>query len=394
MEQATPSDSGQTTVQQMFATLLEEIASLRKQNEEQQRQLEHLRGDMSMLLECSNTTKPSWRMPQFKRLPLEIREVVWELAIPRRLLRFEGVEQESNVPSALSVPTIAHVCRESRRVVTSRKSITALTGRSDHLDGPSQMWRLTFSPYWTWFTPHKDTLMINSENFKPYEQYIRNHRIVQAAEHIVVEHSWPWSRFYDSAHIEDDNSQTLKRLSTWVRRVVPEPDYTGSTRDPVYNLRTIDFAMTPVARIDRSYPPNFVRRLFAEDRVRIVDLRDKDTVRGVNKMLQHELSLFMDPNTMPGADTPTVLDTASEIFQDMAEDLFPHMRSELLSALADEYYRASWVCGHESGATLPSPYHYGKLDMEVTWVKELTKCISVRPVHVFVRDEGITDPDW
>lgn len=390
MEQATPSDSGQATVQQMFATLLGEIASLRKQNEEQQRQLEHLRGDVSMLLECPNTIKPSRRMPHFKRLPLEIREIIWELAVPRRLLRFEGVEQESSVPSALSVPTIAHVCRESRRVVTSRRSITALTGQSDHLDGPSQMWRLTFSPHWTWFTSHKDALMINPERFRPYEQYERNHLIVQAAEHIIVEDSWPWPQDFDWGFVDHSNRYTLQRLSSWVHKLVPEPEYTGSTRDPAYNLRTIDFAMRPVTKIDRNYPPNFVHRLFAGDRVRIVDLRDKETVRGIDAMMHHELSSVMDSCTMPGMDWDTDLMSASKAFEAAASSLFPRVRSNLLIAFARCYYQASWVLGHESRATLPSPFRDGELDMEVTWVKELTKRISIRPVHVFVRAEGMS----
>lgn len=150
MDQFTSSDSGQATVQQMFATLLGEITSLRKQNEEQQRQLEHLRRDMSLLLDRPNDTLQPSRMPQFKHLPLEIREMIGELAVPRRLIGFEGIDQDADVPSVLSVPTVAQVCRESRRVVMSRKSTTALTGQSDHLDGPTQLWRLAYSHSVLW----------------------------------------------------------------------------------------------------------------------------------------------------------------------------------------------------------------------------------------------------
>ncbi|POS70214.1 hypothetical protein DHEL01_v211389, partial [Diaporthe helianthi] len=57
MEQATPPESEQPTVQQMFMTLLGEIATLRRQNEDQQRQLEHLRNTTSLLLERENVSR-------------------------------------------------------------------------------------------------------------------------------------------------------------------------------------------------------------------------------------------------------------------------------------------------------------------------------------------------
>lgn len=394
MEHATSTDSGQLTVQQMFATLLGEIASLRKQNEDQQRQLEHLRADMSSFLERSQVSSQSSRTFPFRRLPLEVREMIWELAVPSRLLGFEGLAEEGlvpsavSVPTALSVPTVAHVCRESRRVVTSRKSVTTLTGRSTHLDGPSQLWRLEYTKtaLWTWFTPYKDAMLINPHNFKPYEREKRNQRLVQATEHIVVDGDSLWYRFYEG-NIEDDDVLTLKRLSTWVQRLVPEPEYTLGAREPVYNLRTIDFAMSNVTKIDRTYPPNFVRRLFAEDRVRIVDLRDKEAVRGIESLLYDEFSKVMDPSVR--LEWHSDLEMSSFIFAAAADKLFPHVRASLLSELARSYHQESVTRRLKSQPVLPSPFKGDELDMEVTWVEELTKRISIRPVHVFVRADGI-----
>lgn len=399
MEQTVPADSGQASVQQMFATLLGEIASLRKQNEEQQRQLEHLRGDMSLVLERSNSYQQSPGKAQFKRLPLEIREMIWELAVPFRLVGFEGVTQKDDVPSALSVPTVAHVCRESRNVVMSRKSLTALDGRSTHLDSSSQLWRLRYSnsklAHWTWFTPYKDALLINPRKFSPYEQYHSNQLIVEAAEHIVIEDCSVWDQFSEFRDLDDENIVTLKRLSTWVQEVFSASGLTRSTFEPspVYNLRTVDFAMSPVTKIDRNYPPNFVRRLFAEDHVRIVDLRDECTVRGINRMLSYELSQVMDTNT-PLFDDPTDLEQSFDTYSVAAKDLFPHVRASLLSVLAGRYHSASCVRDGKSLAALPSPFRDGELDMEVTWVKELTKRVNIRPVHVFVPAEGMSDVYW
>lgn len=388
MEHATSTDSGQLTVQQMFATLLGEIASLRKQNEDQQRQLEHLRADISSFVERSQVSSQSSRIFPFRRLPLEVREMIWELAVPSRLLGFEGISEEGLVPSALSVPTVAHVCRESRRVVTSQKSITSLTGRSTHLDDPSQLWRLEYTKtaLWTWFTPYKDALLINPHNFKPYEREKRNQRLVQATEHIVVDGDSFWYRFYEGS-IEEDYVLTLKRLSTWVQRLVPEPELTLPTREPIYNIRTVDFAMSNVTKIDRSYPPNFVRRLFAEDRVRIVDLRDKEAFRGIESLLYDEFNKVVDPSVR--LEWHSDLEMSSFIFAAAADKLFPHVRASLLSELARSYHRASLSYGLKSQPALPSPFKGDELDMEVTWVKELTNRISIRPVHVFVRADGI-----
>lgn len=388
MEQVTPPDSGQATVQQMFATLLGEIASLRKQNDEQQRQLEHLRRDLSLCLERSNDTPRRSRMPHFKCLPLEVREMIWEYAVPRRLLGFEGVTQKQGVLPSLPVPAVAQVCRESRRVVMSRKSFTALSGRSTHLEGPSQLWRLEYtkSSFWTWFTPRKDALLINPRDFKPYEQYQRNHRIVQSAEHIVIEDCALWYGFCEIG-MDDDDFVTLKRLSTWVHDLWREPDLIPSSGDAAYNLRTVDFAMDTVTKVDRSYPPNFVRRLFAEDQVRIVDLTDKEAVRGIEDMLYHELCQVMD--TMLHLEFPTALQRSCISFRAAAADLFPQVRASLLSALADSYHGSSCLGGPKPLATLPSPFRDGELDMEVFWVKELAKRINIRPVHVFVRDDGM-----
>ncbi|KAG6358366.1 hypothetical protein INS49_014250 [Diaporthe citri] len=391
MEQTTPPDSGQAAVQQMFTTLLGEIASLRKQNDDQQRQLEHLRRDMSLCLERSDNSPQRSRMPHFKRLPLEVREMIWELAMPSRLLGFEGVTREQGVPSALSVPAVAQVCRESRRVVMSRKSLVALSGRSTHLEGPSQLWRLDYteSGLWTWFTPRKDALLINPRNFTPYERSQRNHLIVQSAEHIVIEDCSLWYRLFENC-IDDDDFVTLKRLSTWVHQLVPEPELIHSSGDAAYNLRTVDFAMSTVTKVDRSYPPNFVRRLFAEDEVRIVDLRDEEAVRGIGSMLEHEVSQVMDSN-LP-LEFPTELQHSYNSFRAAAGDVFLHVRASLLSALAGCYHYSSSLGGPKPLATLPSPFRGDELDMEVAWVKELAKRIIVRPVHVFVRDDGMPRP--
>lgn len=241
--------------------------------------------------------------------------------------------------------------------------------------------------------PRKDALLINPCHFTPYQQYERNQLIVQAAEHTVIEDCSVWEQLFECGNLDDENRAILARFSTWVQAEVLESDRSRSTRDPVYNLRTVDFAMSSVTRIDRNYPPSFVRRLSAEDHVRIVDLRDEHTVRAIDRMLHNELSQFMDPETYMFLE-PTDLERSFNIYKVAAGDLFPHVRPSLLSALADCYHRASHRRGDRSLAALPSPLRFGELDVEVAWVKELTKLVNIRPAHVFVRAEGISNEYW
>lgn len=174
----------------MFAVLLEEIASLRKQNEEQQRQLDHLRNDTGILLEANKSHNASG-FPKSTRLPLEIRRMIWRLAVPSRLLGLQRAAKDKNAPKdkntpiILSVPAVARVCRESRQVLLSRDRITALSGNSVHLSGPSQLWRLGIgkSAQWTWFTPDTDVLLVNKENLSDWQ-----YPVAPTAKHIVIDY--------------------------------------------------------------------------------------------------------------------------------------------------------------------------------------------------------------
>ncbi|KAI1652505.1 hypothetical protein F4813DRAFT_377796 [Daldinia decipiens] len=61
---------------------------------------------------------------QFKRLPVEIRAMIWDLAIPSRILGLTG-EISHNIAGnscwylfeqGLSPPSVAHVCKEARSI--------------------------------------------------------------------------------------------------------------------------------------------------------------------------------------------------------------------------------------------------------------------------------------
>lgn len=401
MGQETPSDSKQPTVQQMFVTLLGEIATLRKQNEDQQRQLEHLRSTTSLLLERDNTSLQISRKVQFKHLPLEIREMIWDLALPIRLLGFEGIIQEGDVPSALSVPAVAQVCRESRRIAMYRfRRYLETLSCEDFQPQESPLWRLKHekSACWTWFTPYNDALLINPETFH-LDGRRNNHVLARVAEHIILEDTSMWELFYDPDHpgvfcpghpLRQDMGRDLllERLIPWVHGVMPWGSFSHPIPFPVCNLRTIDFALSKVTKIDRNYPPSFVQRLFGGDDVKVVDLRDKTAVLRIRGSLTYEPPEAMTPDEFDRWRTD--LETSLEIYRAVADDFFRYVRPRLLKKLAGYYHRAT------SGvlSPKPSPFKNGKLNMEVTWVKEFCERIELRLVHVFVRAERISKVDW
>ncbi|KAG8158205.1 hypothetical protein KVR01_011966 [Diaporthe batatas] len=384
----------------MFATLLEEIATLRRQNEDQQRQLEHLRGATSLLLERDSVSLPTPGRLQFKHLPLEIREMIWKLAVPRRLLGFPG--SRSDVPSALPIPTIAHVCRESRRVFMTQKRYTK-DGRNYV---PPPLWRLKGDSlaHWTSFSPRTDALLINPGDFLR-EDIETNYPITWTAEHLMVENAETWEQLRFSGRQFDYEEE--KALTDWIGRLAMFPNYSppirGSiwseaprlTRAPVCHVRTVDFIVSSITMVDHNYPPNLVHRLFGGDYVRIVDLRDREAVDAIEHMIQHELSQFLEPSEYTLL--PTDLEDSLDIFKGTATESFSRVEKRLLRALAKAYYTES-LCintlATKARAILPSLFRDGKWDMEVTWAKELCKRIDVRPVHVFIRAEGVSEVNW
>lgn len=253
--------------------------------------------------------------------------------------------------------------------------------------------------------------------------------ITRVAEHIVIEDCGMWEELLKA---KDNKDQISSRMSLyiWLRRLMPCPGDPAPSGSSPYNLRTMDFAMTRVTKIDRYYPPEFVRRLFNGDYVKIVDLGDKKTVRGIEQLLVDELSQFMKPGT---TGWPMDLKRSLKIFRAASATVFEHVRTPLLEELAMLYHRTALIDRQMSRGTLPmgadqdtdsdmssfsnknSEKDNGleqdmdsgsntnpeqdveaEVDMEAlnVWVKELTERLDIRLVHVFVRVDEMADDHW
>lgn len=151
--------------------------------------------------------------------------------------------------------------------------------------------------------------------------------------------------------------------------------------------------MSKVTKVDHNYPPNLVHRLFAGDRVKIIDLRDRKATKEVENMIDGELCSTMAPTAHDAHEMVlTGLRDSLGIFEAAATNIFPLVKKAVLMNLVRAYYNASVhsMDSRGSWAHLPSPFRDGECDMEVIWVKELYNLIDVRPVHVFVRADGIS----
>ncbi len=189
------------------------LQNIERQQTSVEHRLERLQRHLS-----ANDEQVSGGFPQFRCLPAEIRDLIWEMAIPRRKLRLFH-HDERRLPSGrpaplcgLPPPAISQVCRESRSVALRRAGMF-------HLCYP--LVRPSPSSYWTWFDSSHDILEL-SRWCRPasYSAPIGLMEILRRAETILVhiKHirpSWVTAMFQDL-----QVRQTLRTIN--VQRTYPE----------------------------------------------------------------------------------------------------------------------------------------------------------------------------
>ncbi|KAG8162458.1 hypothetical protein KVR01_008223 [Diaporthe batatas] len=385
---------GRPQVPQTTADLLEEIASLRRQNEEQRRELEHLRGDAV----ASPTGQPAQptTMHRFNDFPPEIREMIWERSFPQQIVCNQDTMAKRIVPVDLHVPAVGQACRESRRIASSRNHSRALPGAALPSPVPGEMLlarhRNPTPAGWAWFSPRSDAVVVASEGFAG-EAHGANHVLARAAEHVIVEDAQFWEGYYDVSEGIYQNGMydlgpgvLLDDVTRWVHRVyaTAPPCSGGEDHARACRLRTVDFRMREATPIHPGSPPELLRRLFGDATFKVVDLRDTgEFLRAVC----HERSQGMDPGLLVRCISD--LGNALDIYQSVADRYFRHLGPFVLKALAGALFEASNKGSPEGQGGLPTPFKPGgsKLNMEVAWVRELSERLTVRPVHVFVLGE-------
>lgn len=141
------------------------------------------RRKVDRLFEMLDTAGPVHQLPHFHKLPLELRQYIWRLAVPQRMTCIDKPDKYSSLPTTLSIPAVAHVCRESRAAVALRCKQSGIWAPTlPQTDVPvTQSWQIRDDrgKLWTWFTQERDILMIRPDT--PLD-----HPMKQVVQHIVI----------------------------------------------------------------------------------------------------------------------------------------------------------------------------------------------------------------
>ncbi|RYP51696.1 hypothetical protein DL768_002997 [Monosporascus sp. mg162] len=99
-----------------------------------------------MSLHRQHVREPAYAFPYFSKLPPELRQRIWDLAIPRRYVRAVRLSDRGGVLQR--PPDVAQVCREARAVATRHGG----------------MWKTSYQgyPQWTWFQADRDVVIWNN----------------------------------------------------------------------------------------------------------------------------------------------------------------------------------------------------------------------------------------
>lgn len=141
------------------------------------------RRKLDRLFEMTNNAGPTHFLPNFRKLPLELRRYIWRLAVPQRMTCLHKPDRHHFFPTTLSAPAVAHVCRESRAAVSTwskHPGIWAATLPQTKVPY-TELWQIRGDrgKLWTWFTPETDILMVSPSK-------ALNHPMKEVVQHVVV----------------------------------------------------------------------------------------------------------------------------------------------------------------------------------------------------------------
>ncbi|OTB14835.1 hypothetical protein K445DRAFT_318750 [Daldinia sp. EC12] len=147
-----------------FKDLKCKIAGIRSNQCSLRDVLRMMRADAQLLRQPTDT----FGFPQFKRLPPEIRTMIWGLAIPNRILGLKGSRLRDydeyysmyNFDPGLSPPSVAHVCREARSIACRSGRLVSIRNYREcpypNLMDEGHVAR----PEWSWYDPSRDSLRL------------------------------------------------------------------------------------------------------------------------------------------------------------------------------------------------------------------------------------------
>ncbi|KAI0850100.1 hypothetical protein F5Y00DRAFT_233608 [Daldinia vernicosa] len=135
-----------------FKDLKYKIAEVRSNQHDLRDVLRMIHADVQTLHESTEISG----FPQFRRLPLEIRAMIWDLAIPNRIL---GLDEDLDIAGVyhfkpgLSPPSVAHVCKEARSIACRSGRLVSIRNYWEDQQGMPR-------PAWSWYDPSRDSLRL------------------------------------------------------------------------------------------------------------------------------------------------------------------------------------------------------------------------------------------
>lgn len=185
--------------------LKEEFRSTRDELQHSKQETHVLRSEIQTLrkqVSCSP------RFPQFSKLPPEIRHLVWNFALPSRIVEVGGIRYVGRHTSGSSwsfakkqpPPAIAQVCREARSVASytgrlmridntkAAYTITAYNGEGVDIDSDDAH-RARHEPSWSWFDSSRDRLyLVSNEHMDDYDaEFLRPiSELASCATHVML----------------------------------------------------------------------------------------------------------------------------------------------------------------------------------------------------------------
>ncbi|KAK5998821.1 hypothetical protein PT974_01204 [Cladobotryum mycophilum] len=192
--------------------------------------------------------QPTGQFPQFRRLPPEIRQMIWDLALPCRKLRptrffkfwSEDLECQSFAP-----PTVAHACREARRVARR--------------NGGLYCQNTTYANSWTWFDGSRDILDLSIFFRRAKRLYSDLIMLAEDSDTVIL----------STKHLEERWMSHLFGRDVFHQRV-----------------QTIYLQIKSPLKVEKVWwHPHLVSEMFDGDTFTIVDMEDPKRVEWLRKVL-------------------------------------------------------------------------------------------------------------
>lgn len=283
------------------------------------------------------------------RLPIELRHMIWELVIPSRLI----VPKVSGFVYSPGPPAIAQACRDSRAVALKHGGPYSFD--TDKKCGST-----------AWYDSSRDVILWAGR----------------------IPRRWLWS----NNRICPDIWQAATSLTLLARKVddvkawaenfffLPYSSYYRRSYLPSYaNLRQIDVLLQSEGYFaNANWAPKTVQAIFGNESVILIDLRDTDEVKRVQKIFN------ADYRTRAGI---RALGSASGILASPGCP-WPEIQAEIKLQWLKCNYQQDTVNAPKSGGPTPVKVENYEWDDTNEWIKAtLEKLREIRPVFM-IRKKG------